>query len=143
MPKNKIIQNNTINPNITNEENKKQQVDKPASKGIIIKILSKIFGGKYLENQMVIENIPFFIFLIFIGLLYITNTNIADKKIRNINKLNKELKELRSEYIITKSELMFLNKQSEIAKRLEPLGIKEISQQPYLIISPDSTLRIY
>ncbi|GAB4202059.1 MAG: hypothetical protein Fur0023_07390 [Bacteroidia bacterium] len=120
------------------------QAEKPSpSKGLVIKYLSLIFGGQYLENQQIFKQIPYFIFLIFIGIIYITNTNIADKKVRDINKLNKELKELRSQYIITKSELMFLNKQSEIAKRLEPLGIKEITQQPYLIICEDTTLKIY
>jgi hypothetical protein len=71
------------------------------------------------------------------------NGNIADKKIRDINKLNKEIKELRSNYIITKSELMFLSKQTEVAKRVEPLGLKETTQQPYLILNTDTTLSIY
>lgn len=127
------------------ENNKTEQknIDKTTSKGIIIRILYKVFGGKYLETEVVANNIKYFILLIFIGLIYITNTNIADKKIRDINKLNKELKELRSEYIITKSELMFLSKQSELAKRVEPLGLKETTQQPFLIVSEDTTLKIY
>lgn len=112
------------------------------SRGIIIKILEWLFSGRYLENDDVVKLIPFFIYLIIIGIVYITNGNIADKKIREINKLNKELKELRAQYIITKSELMFLSKQSEIAKRTEALGIKESTQQPYLILA-DSTISIY
>lgn len=124
------------NPPLTEERNF-------SSKGFIIKLLSKVFGGSYLESKIIENNIPYFIFLIVLGLVYITNTNIADKKIREINKINKELKELRSEYIITKSELMFLSKQSEVAKRVEPIGLKETTQQPYLIISEDSTLKIY
>lgn len=124
------------NPPLTEEKNF-------SSKGFIIKLLSKVFGGSYLESKIIENNIPYFIFLIVLGLVYITNTNIADKKIREINKINKELKELRSEYIITKSELMFLSKQSEVAKKVEPIGLKETTQQPYLIISEDSTLKIY
>ncbi|RME18679.1 MAG: hypothetical protein D6799_02670 [Bacteroidetes bacterium] len=139
---------NRLKPQKNYEPGNEKQSNKPTdktlpSKGIIIKYLSFIFGGQYLENQQIFKQIPYFIFLIIIGIIYITNTNIADKKVRDINKLNKEIKELRSEYIITKSELMFLNKQSEIAKRLEPLGIKEITQQPYLIIAEDTTLKIY
>lgn len=141
MAKNKI---KTPKPEQNNpEKTERMNNNTSASKGIIIKILYKIFGGKYLETEAVAKQLYFFIFLIAIGILYITNTNIADKKIRNINKLNKELKELRSQYIITKSELMFLSKQSELAKRVEPLGLKETTQQPYLIISNDTSIKIY
>jgi len=113
------------------------------SKGLLMRLLALIFGSNFLERTDVQKQLYYFIFLIFIGILYITNGNIADKKIREINKLNKELKELRSEYIISKAELMFLNKQSEVAKRVEPLGLKETTQQPYLIINTDTTLKIY
>lgn len=140
MAKNKIKK--ATEPTITEPTEKKAEV-KSASRGIVIKLLSKIFGAKYLESEEAAQYLPYFLFLILIGIIYITNTNIADKKIREINKLNKELKELRSEYIITKSELMFLSKQSELAKRVEPLGLKESTQQPYLIINTDTTLKIY
>jgi hypothetical protein len=38
---------------------------------------------------------------------------------------------------------MFLSKQTEVAKRVEPLGLKETTQQPYLILNTDTTLSIY
>lgn len=142
MGKNKI-NNPEKNKEKTNKhEDKISDTSNTSSKGIIIKTLAWIFGGKYLENKEVLNAIPFFLYLIVIGILYITNGNIADKKIREINKLTKEVKELRSEYIITKSELMFLSKQSEIAKKTEALGLKEPIQQPYLILA-DSTIEIY
>lgn len=143
MTKNRLTKKDSDASVSEKKENNIQNEKSSASRGIIIKMLSKIFGGKYLETEMVVNNISYFIFLIFIGLLYITNTNIADKKIRDINKLNKELKELRSQYIISKSELMFLSKQSELAKRVEPLGLKETTQQPYLILCEDTTQKIY
>lgn len=113
------------------------------SKGIVMRALAKIFGADYLEHYQIDKHIRYFTFLVFIGILYITNNNIADRKIRIINQLNKEIKELRSEYIITKSELMFLSKQSEVAKRVEPLGLKEPTQQPYLILNNDTTQEIF
>jgi len=65
------------------------------------------------------------LFLAFIAILYIANGYQADDKIREVNKITNELKELRSEYISTKSDLMFVSKQSEVAKAAEPMGIKE------------------
>lgn len=139
----KNIPKNTIKHTQKDNTQTTQNMDKNPSKGLVIKVLSWIFGAKYLEHEYVLQNIPFFIFLTMIGIIYISSGNIADSKIRDINKLNRELKELRSEYIITKSELMFLSKQSELAKRLEPIGIKETTEQPYLIITNDTTLSIY
>ncbi|HPQ08689.1 MAG TPA: FtsL-like putative cell division protein [Bacteroidia bacterium] len=145
MTKNRIIKNKPID-----QEEKKEKTtipsetpEKSAKKGIVIRIIGKIFGGQFLENEEVVKQVPYFGFLVLIGIIYIMNGNIADKKIRDINKLNKEIKELRSNYIITKSELMFLSKQTEVAKRVEPLGLKETTQQPYLILNTDTTLSIY
>jgi len=151
MPKNKIKadptpkleeEKKTIEEKVSNTTEVNEHPSSP-SKGLLMRLLALVFGANFLERSDVQKQIYYFIFLIFIGILYITNGNMADKKIREINKLNKELKELRSEYIISKAELMFLNKQSEVAKRVEPLGLKETTQQPYLILNTDTTLKIY
>lgn len=55
------------------------------------------------------------------------------KKIRRINKLGKEIKELKWEYINVKSELMFRSKMSEVSKSVEPLGLKQLSSPPQKI----------
>ena len=60
-----------------------------------------------------------------IAIFYIANGYYADDKIREVNKTSNDIKELRTEYISSKSDLMFVSKQSEIAKRVEKLGLKE------------------
>ncbi len=80
---------------------------------------------------------PFVLFLACIALFYIANGYYADDKIREVNKLSNNLKELRTEYIFTKSELMFASKQSEVAKSAEKLGLKEPVVPP-VIIETDS-----
>jgi hypothetical protein len=69
--------------------------------------------------------VPFILFLGLIAILYIANGYYADDKIREENKTKNEIKELRTEYISSKSDLMFVSKQSEVAKAVEPLGLKE------------------
>jgi ribosomal protein S2 len=63
-------------------------------------------------------------------LLYIANAHTVEKRIRKINKLEYEMKDLRAEYITLKSELMYLSKQSEVAKRVEVAGLLELSSAP-------------
>jgi hypothetical protein len=98
---------------------------KPVKKGVLAKGLSKIFGGAFLSDERAVQHVPFILFLGFIAILYIANGYYADDKIREENKIKNEIKELRTEYISTTSEKMFVSKQSEVAKAVEPLGLKE------------------
>ena len=84
----------------------------------------------FLNYQWMVGNIPFFLFLSLLTVLYIYNGHYAEKNIKNINRTARELKELQYEYKTIKSELMFRNKQSEIVKTVEPLGLKELMQPP-------------
>jgi cell division protein FtsL len=83
--------------------------------------------------RWIVKNIPFFLFLSALAVLYIYNGHYADKTIRNINKVSKELKELQYEYKTLKSEVMFRSKQSEMAKAVEPLGLKELVVPPIVL----------
>jgi hypothetical protein len=83
------------------------------------------------------KNIPFFLFLAGLAVVYIYNGHYADKIVRDINQTNKELKELQYEYKTLKSEVMFRSKQSELAKAVSPFGLKELTLPPFVLI--DST----
>ena len=86
-----------------------------------------------LHYRWIVKNIPFFLFLSLLAVIYIYNGHYADKAIRNINHAGKELKELQYEYKTVKSELMFRSKQSELAKAVEPLGLKELTVPPVIL----------
>jgi cell division protein FtsL len=80
-----------------------------------------------------VKNIPFFLFLAVLAVVYIYNGHYADKTVRNINKVSNELKELQYEYKTLKSEVMFRSKQSELAKAVAPLGLKELVVPPVVL----------
>jgi hypothetical protein len=86
-----------------------------------------------INYKALVQNMPFIGFLSLLGLIYIANSHLAEKKIRRINKLGKEIKELKWEYINVKSELMFRSKMSEVSKSVEPLGLKQLSSPPQKI----------
>jgi hypothetical protein len=86
-----------------------------------------------------VKNLPFFLFLAALAIVYIANGHYADNTVRNINKVNRDLKELQFEYKTLKSEVMFRSKQSELAKAVEPLGLKELTVPPAVLVdSPDN-----
>lgn len=97
--------------------------------------LQSVLGGGFLANKRTAENVPFLLFLAFLGLIYIGNSYYAEKKIRKIEHLQKEVKELRYNFIYTRSQLMSKSRQSEIAKTLSYEGLKESRTPPKKIIS--------
>ena len=114
-----------------------QKVQRPGKKGVLAKGLSSVFSGSFLTNEKNLKHLPYIIFLTFLAILYIANGYYADDKIREVNKISNQLKELRTEYIYTKSQLMFASKQSEVAKSVQELGLKEPVVPP-IVIEVDS-----
>ncbi|MEK0439400.1 MAG: hypothetical protein RLZZ504_316 [Bacteroidota bacterium] len=69
-------------------------------------------------------------------LFYIYNSHHANKAIRKKEQLIKELKELHSERISLESQTTNAAKQSELSKRLEGSGLKEITTPPIKLTKP-------
>jgi len=86
-----------------------------------------------INYRAITQNMPFILFLALLALIYIANSHMAEKKIRRINQLGREIKELKWEYLNVKSELMFRSKMSEVSKGVEPLGLKELIAPPHKI----------
>ena len=89
---------------------------------------------RLLNYQSIIKQIPFFLFLALLAVVYIYNGHYADKTIRSINKSARELKELQYEYKTVKGDVLFRSKQSELVRAVEPLGLKELIVAPPVLI---------
>jgi hypothetical protein len=90
-------------------------------------------GTRWLIKNMG-KNIGFFLFLAALAVVYIYNGHYADNISRDITRTDKEVKELQYEYKTLKSEVMFRSKQSELAKAVEPFGLKELVRPPYVLV---------
>ncbi len=88
---------------------------------------------RWLNYHAIVKQVPFFLFLALLAVIYIYNGHTADKMIRNINATDKEVKELQYEYKTVKSEVMFRSQQSELVKAVEPLGLKELTLSPVVL----------
>ena len=94
--------------------------------------LSDILSGKVLE-QGLFELLPFSLYICFILVLYINNSYRAEGYVRTVSSLERELKDLRSEYITTKSLLMFQSKQTEVQALVASQGLEQSQSQPFII----------
>ncbi|MDZ4847505.1 MAG: FtsL-like putative cell division protein [Chitinophagales bacterium] len=96
------------------------------------KILRMDFNSMLTMESMV-ANMPYFLFLVVLAMVYISNTHTVEGTIRSIDKMKTELKEVRWNFMATKSDLMYKSKQTEVAKAVEEMGLKEITSPPIKI----------
>ena len=89
-----------------------------------------IFSPAKLSTYLVTRNLPFAAFLALLALIYISNRHLAERTVRKIDHLGKEVKELSWDYKSLSAELMKLTTQTEIAKRADSLGLKESIDPP-------------
>ncbi|MEN9685640.1 MAG: hypothetical protein RLZZ28_1426 [Bacteroidota bacterium] len=80
--------------------------------------------------QWIVKNIPFFLYLSVLTVVYIANGHRSDSTIRKINSTGNELKDLQFEYKTLKSEVMFVSEESQVVKATEPLGLKISKEMP-------------
>lgn len=88
------------------------------------------FFKNLLNADRATSALPFVLFLAFLGMVYIANRHLAEKNIRDIDKISREVKELTWDYKTTKAELAYKSILTEVAKRADTLGIKESLQPP-------------
>ena len=81
-----------------------------------------------------VKFLPQILFLSFLCVIYIGNRHHAEKKIRNISVLEREVDDLRADFTTLKADYMFESKQSEVAKRASKLGLIESIEPPEKIV---------
>ena len=84
--------------------------------------------------NVLFQNIPFMFFLMVLSLFYIANAHYAEKKVRQIERLKKEVKTLKWEYWTLQSQIMKGSTQSELERKVEDRG---------LLLPDDSPKRIW
>lgn len=122
---------------ITDKEDEQEELvqeEKPKEASKLTSAMQKMADFDFnISKEWMTRQIPFALFIIMLLLIHIYNVHTTERIIRKTDTLNKEIKELRSEYITILSELMSESKQSTVAKKLDTLGIKELISPPIKI----------
>ena len=93
----------------------------------------KFFTKGFITTDDATKALPFVLYVALLGMIYIGNRHLAEKNIRDIDKLTKEVKELSWDYKSTKADLAFKSTLTEVEKRADTLGIKTSMQPPQKI----------
>lgn len=102
-------------------------------KNLMARGIQGLFSGEFLAREGMIARLPFIGFLAVLLMSHIALMYSFENSAREKNKLQSELNELRSQYNTTLSVLEKAKQQSEVAKSIEAIGLRELSQPPTII----------
>lgn len=120
------------------QENEQRVKPKQAAKGAGSSMFSNIEKRlkleTYFEEGFPVQYLPKIFFVLVLSLLYIGNTHHAERTVREINRAQSEVEDLRADYTTLKADVMFASKQSEVARRVKELGLRESLNPPFKIV---------
>lgn len=116
---------NEVKDNINPDEGPKK-----ARKSFASTYIKPLLDGSFLSKESSAKEFPFMAFLLFLIILFISNTFWAQETVRKINKYKEEVKELRIKSISIKAKLMDNTRQSHIANKVKNLGLHESLKPP-------------
>ncbi len=105
----------------------------PKGTGMFSGVEKRLKLESYFEEGFPVQYLPKILFVMALGLLYISNTHYAEKTVRTISAMQVEVEDLRADYTTLKADLMFASKQSEVARKVKVYGLKESLTPPYKI----------
>jgi len=90
-------------------------------------------NGEFLSRQSMTARIPYIIYIVGLFLLNIALVYYFESMAREEVQLKHKLNELRSSYNTTMSNLEQMKRQSQVAKDIEQMGLKELKTPPQVI----------
>lgn len=93
-----------------------------------------ILKGKFLIADDAMKNWRMLLFLSFLAIIMIASSHNAERKVHEIAKLNDEVREMRTQFVDGRTELMRLKMESSIIEKMERKGIKQPTKPPQKII---------
>ena len=113
--------------------NESRGEESSAGKSLFSGLEKRLKLETYFEEGFPVQYLPKILFILFLGLIYISNTHYAEQTTRAINTTQSDVEDLRADFTTLKSDLMFASKQSEVARRVKSQDLKESLHPPYKI----------
>ncbi len=96
-------------------------------------ILRSFDDVEFFQWHNIVANMPYFLFLVVIGIFYIWNNHRSVSMDREIRDLNTHLLEKQYYYNATRDSLTRQSRQSNVAQLVDTLHMQELSHPPYTI----------
>lgn len=92
------------------------------------------FKGKFLVSQDAVTHWQFILFCTGLAIIMIYSSHSAERKVHRIADINKEVKELRSQFVDARTRVMKLKMESTIIEKMKIKSIGPATSPPYKII---------
>jgi hypothetical protein len=111
------------------KENSKKQI----KTGTFMK---ELLSGSMVSEKIILKNLGYVSFLTLLAAIYIGNRFHAEKITRESTKIQREVKDLRSEALSTSADLMYVSRQSEVIRMVKEKGLnlEELKAPPYKLL---------
>ncbi|WP_295721485.1 FtsL-like putative cell division protein [Mucilaginibacter sp.] len=123
---------NRLRTEIQEEEEEAEDlvVEEKPKREIPDNFFTQFFTKRFISSEKATNALPFVLFLAFLGMVYIGNMHLAEKTIRDIDDLTKEVKERGWDFKTTKADMAFKSTLTEVAKRADTIGIRQSVEPP-------------
>ena len=95
--------------------------------------MNELYVDRFAQENLLVTSWRLVLFISVLAVLIVYSSHKVDQKVIRINKLNVELKDLRSRHIDMRTTLMTLSKTTNIAEEVKKTG---------LLYSPDAPFKI-
>lgn len=127
---------NRLRTEIQEEEEEAEEliVEEKPKREIPDNFFTQFFTKRFITSEKATSALPFVLFIAFLGMVYIGNMHLAEKTIRDIDDLTKEVKERGWDFKTTKADMAFKSTLIEVAKRADTLGVRQSVEPPKKIM---------
>lgn len=115
------------------KEDIKPETGKQIKPGSVIK---ELLSGSMVSEKIILKNLGYVSLITLLAAIYIGNRFHAEKITREMTKVQREVKDLRSESLSTSADLMYISKQSEVFRLMKEKGLnlEELKTPPYKLL---------
>jgi hypothetical protein len=100
--------------------------------------IRSLADGSLFTKEVLLKNIVFLLYLLFLGIVFIANRYNAENLVRETIVMKKDIEELKAEQLSVTSALMQISQQSEVEKLIQEqqLDLQNSDEPPKKIILP-------
>jgi hypothetical protein len=112
---------------------KENNNNKQPKKGAFMK---ELLSGSMVSEKIILKHLGYISLLTILAAIYIGNRFHAEKITRETNKIQREVRDLRSEALSTSTDLMYASRQSVVIRQVREKGInlEELKTPAYKLI---------
>lgn len=97
------------------------------------KNIASLLKGKLFDASFIFENYKIISFFVALAFVSAYSSHSVDKKIYHVTKLQKDVRELKSEFVSVRTELMNSRMGSSMQEKVKDLGLESSTVPPQII----------